>query len=262
MYRLLLPAFLVIFSLCSCDKLFKLRETTKSPSIEDEITITSPEKPEIVAAFKAIYKANHEHNRVFLHHFDSGKPANEIAFSAGLDDLRSSANESSGLTKQVIDAVAATRLYEKDLFTPFDTIDRQLHGMPTWSKDQAIQVRGYIQIIDRIISTYDGAVAYLERGEQPLQQKNFNRYKVPAEVSTEFFRLNQLHGKQVADAKIGMFREQRTAMECQREAMTSANPTQANEHMAKAKEHEQKSKQFESQMIGLIRKQMTDSRAP
>ena len=259
MSRLIFPALLAILSLSSCDKLLKIAKARNSGSISDEIRITSQSKPEIVAAFEAISKATYEHNRVFLQHFDAGKPANELAYSAGIDHLSRSARTHGGLAKQVIDAVASTCVYEKGLFTPFDTIDRQLDGMPTWSSNQATQLRGYIQIIDQVIITYDGAVAYLERGEQPMQQRNFDRYGVPGEVSAEFFRLSRLYGKEIAESKLGMFREQRTALQCYREAMTSADPVKANQHITQAQQHEQKAKQFEARMIAETRKQMNAS---
>ncbi|MEY3897788.1 MAG: hypothetical protein RLZZ214_3309, partial [Verrucomicrobiota bacterium] len=205
MSRYVFSAVLVVLSLSSCDKVATLVTERIRGSITDEIRINSKSKPEIVAAFKALSKATFEHNRVFLQYFDAGKPPNEMAYSAGIDHLNRSAREHGGLAKQVIDAVASTCMYEKGLFTPFDTISRQMHGMPTWSGSQTTQLRGYIQIIDQIISTYDGAVSYLERGEQPLQQRNFDRYGVPGEVSAEFFRLSQKFGKVVAESKLGMF---------------------------------------------------------
>lgn len=259
MSRHVFPAVLLILSLSSCDKIAKLvTERSRSASTE-EIRVASKSKPEIVAAFKALSKANYEHNRVFLQYFDAGKPANELAYSAGIDQLGRSAREHGGLAKQVIDSVASTSMYEKGLFTPFDTISRQMHGMPTWSGNQSTQMRGYIQIIDQIISTYDGAVSYLESGEQPLQQRNFDKYGVPGEVSAEFFRLSRKYGKQVAESKLGMFREERKALQCVREGLTSADPVKAKQHTDQAKKHEQKSKEFESRMISEIRKQMKAS---
>ena len=257
MFRLIFPAVLAILSLASCDKLLKLGKADKNGgSIADQIRITSQSKPEIIAAFEAISRANHEHNRVFLQNIDAGKPANEIAYSAGLDHLSRSAKTHGGLAKQIIESVAVTYAYEKSLFTPFDTINRQLNGMATWSNDQAVQLRGYIQIIDQIIITYDGAIAYIERGEQSLQQGNFNRYGVPAEISSEFLRLSKLSGKEVAESKLGLFREQRTALQCYREALTSVDPVKIKQIVTRAKEHERKSKDFESLMIAAIRKQM------
>lgn len=257
--RQIFSAVLLILSLSSCDKLLKIATERNKGSIEDEIQITTQLKSEIVAAFKAISKASHEHNRVFLEVFDAGKPANELAYSAGIDQLSRSAREHGGLAKQVIDAVGSTCMHEKGLFTPFDTISRQLQGMSTWSGNGPTQLRGYIQIIDQIIITYDGAVSYLERGEQPLQQRNFDRYGVPKEVSAEFFRLTRKNGKEVAEAKLGMFREQRTAMQCHREALTSSDPAKESQHSNQAQQHEQKAKQFESRMIAEIRKQMNAS---
>jgi hypothetical protein len=260
MFRLLCSVLVIALSLSSCDKLLKIAKARSQGkgSLKEEIQIFSPAKPEVIAAFEAISKATYEHNRTFLQYYDTKKPANEISYSAGIDHLTRSAREHGGLAKQIIDAVAATRLYEKSLFTPFDTIDRQLDGMPTWSNNRSTQLRGYIQIIDQIILTYDGAVSYLERGEQPLQQRNFDHYRVPAEVSSEFFRLSR-HGKQITEMKLGTFREMHSALQCYREAMTSADPAIANQHIAKAKQHEQKSKKFEAEMVAAIRKQMQAS---
>lgn len=259
MFRLIFPALLVILSLSSCDKILKAGKVGNSGSIADQIQISSPSKPEIVAAFEAISKATHEHNRVLLQNIEAGKPANELAYSAGIAHLSRSAREHGGLAKRIIDAVAATWVYEKDLFTPFDTIDRQMKGMPTWTTNEALQRRGYIQIIDQTIITYDGAVAYLERGEEPMQRRNFDSQGVPAEITSEFLRLNRLLGKEVAESKRGMFQEQRSALQSYRDAMTSVDPVKANQHITQAQQHEQKSKQFEDRMIEEIRKQMNPS---
>lgn len=256
MYRPVYAAVLIILSLSSCEKVLKSVKERNSGSIEEELKITSKSKPEVVVAFKALSKATFEHNRVFLQNFDSGKPANELACTAGIEQLSRSAREHGGLAKQVIDAVASTCLYEKGLFTPFDTISQQLKGMPTWSGNRSTQLRGYIQIIDQIITTYDGGISYLERGEQPMQQRNFDRYGVPAEVSAEYFRLSRKFGKEIAESQIGMFREQRSALQCSRESLTTADPVKAKQHSAQAKEHEQKAKKFESRMIAETRKQM------
>lgn len=256
MYRPICAAVLIIVSLSSCEKVLKIVKERNRGSIEEEIKITSQSKPEVVAAFKALSKSTFEHNRVFLKNFDSGKPANELAYSAGIEQLSRSARENGGLAKQVIDAVASTCMYEKGLFTPFDTISQQLQGMPTWSGNRTTQLRGYIQIIDQIITTYDGGVSYLERGEQPLQQRNFDRYGVPAQVSAEYFRLSRKHGKEIAESQLGMFREQRAALQCHRESLTTADPAKGKQHSAQAKVHEQKAKQFESRMIAETRKQM------
>lgn len=256
MLRLIFSALLAIIFLSSCDRILKAVKTGSSGSIRDEMQINSPSKSEIVTAFEAISKAAHEHNRVLLQNIDAGKPANELAYSAGISRLTISAREHSGLAKQIIDAMTSTCLYEKDMFTPFDTIERQLHGMPTWSSDQAVQTRGYIQIIDRIITTYDGAVSYLERGEEPMQKRNFDRYGVPAEVSGEFFRLRRLFGKEAAESELGMFREQRDALQCYRDSMTTADRVKAGELITQGQKHEAKSKEFQSKMVEEIRKQM------
>jgi hypothetical protein len=262
MTRLILPTLLSALSLTSCDKLLEAVKQRKSTSIENQVRINHPSKPEIVAAFQAISKATNAHNRVFLQNHDAGKPANELAYSAGIDILSRSAREQGGLAKQIIDAVAATSLYEKELFTPFDTIDRQLDGMPAWSANQATQLRGYIHIIDQIIITYDGAVAYLERGEDPLQRRNFDRYKVPADVGAEFFRLRNLTGGEIAESNLGMFREQRAALQCSRDALTTADPAKASQLAADAKQHEQKAGQFEARAIAAIRKQLSEANMP
>jgi len=262
MSRLIIPALLFVLSLTSCDKLLKAAKARNSGSIADQIQINHPSKPEIVAAFEAISKATLEHNRVLLEKIDAGKPANELAYSAGIDLLTRSARDQGGLAKQIIDAVAATSLYEKGLFTPFDTIDRQLDGMPAWSANQATQLRGYIHIIDQIIITYDGAVTYLERGEDPLQRRNFERYKVPADVGAEFFRLRNLTGREIAESNLGMFREQRASLQSTRDALTTADPAKANQLIADAKQHEQKAGEYEARMIAAIRKQLSDSAVP
>lgn len=262
MLRLTLTTVLAILFLSSCDKLVEVVRARNKGSIADEIKISSSSKQEVVTAFEAIAKATSEHNRVFLENFDSQKPANELACNAGIEQLGRSARQHAGLTKQVIHAVTATCIYEKGLFTPLDKISMQLEGMPTWSSDRSTQLRGQIQIIDQIIVTYDGGISYLERHEQPLQQRNFDKYKVPAEVSAEFFRLSELHGKEVTESKLGMFREQRTALQLHRESMTSGNAAKANELAVQAREHEQKASQFESKMIAAVRKQMKASSLP
>lgn len=259
MFRLVFSALFAVILLSSCGKLLKAVNMGNSGTIKDQIQINSASKPEIVAAFETISMATHEHNRVFLQNMDVAKPANELAYSAGINHLTSSARGHGGMAKQIIDAVASTCRHEKDLFTPFDTIEKQLHDMPTWSRDQAFQTRGYIQIIDRIISTYDGAVSYLERGEQPMQKRNFDRYGVPPEVSAEFSRLSLLHGKEVAESKLGMFREQRNALQCYRDSMATADRSKAGQLISQGQKHEAKSKEFESKMIEEIRKQMDAS---
>jgi hypothetical protein len=225
-------------------------------SIADELRVSPETKPDVLLAFEAISKANHEHNRVLLKNIDDDKPDNEASYSAGLLELNRISRENGGLAKQVIDSIALTRSYEKGLFTPFDTIHNQLDGMPSWSADQATQLRGYIHIMDRVIQTYDSAVSYLERGERQLLQRNFNKYKVPAEVTAEFFRLGDIYGKEVSESKLGMFREQRSALQCQRDSLTTADPAKVKELDARRMKHEESANEFQSRMISAIRKQM------
>lgn len=258
MNRFVFSALLAVLFLSSCDRLLKIAKAGNNGSLKDQIQIDSPSKPEIVAGFEVISKAAYEHNRVFLQNVDAEKPANELAYSAGIARLQISAREHGGLAKKIIDAMTSTYLYEKDLFTPFDTIERQLHGMSSWSSDQSVQTRGYIQIIDRIISTYDGAVSYLERGEEPMQKRNFDRYGVPPEVSAEFIRLSRLHGKEITESELGMFREQREALQCYRDSMTTADRAKAGQLIKQGQQHEAKSSEFRSKMIEGIRKQMKD----
>ena len=258
MQRLTISLLLTVLSLSSCDKILKRAATAgQSGSMAEQIRISSQSKPEIVAAFNAISKATCEHNRVLIQCIDSDKPANELAFSAGLAHLDRSARGHTGLARQIIDAIAVTCVYEKGLFVPFDTVRRQMKGMPGWTKNQALQLRGYIQIIDQEIATYDSAVAYLERGEEPLLRKNFDKQKVPREVADEFVRLRRLNGKEVAECKRGMFREQRSALQSYRDALASADPAKGKQHVAEASQHEQKAKQFESRMVAEIRKQLS-----
>lgn len=256
MKRSFLFAALMIVSLSSCDRLVKIVKEAKNTTLEERIQIKSEAKSEIVAAFNAIYEATYEHNRVFLENVDAGKPANELSYSANIEHLSRSARQHGGLAKQIIDAFSSTCNYEKGLFTPFDTIDRQLKVMPTWSNNQATQMRGYVQILDQTILTYDGAVSYLERGEKPMIQRNFDRYKVPKEVSAEFFRLQELGGTEIQKSKLGMFREQRHALQAYRDALTSSNAAMAKGLIDKGKKHEAESKKFQSRMIAEIRKHM------
>lgn len=258
MLRLSLSLLLTVLSLSSCDKILKhaLASRQKSGSVAEEIRIASSSKPEIVAAFEAISKATHEHNRVLVQNFEGDKPTNELAYSAGLDHLDRSARRHAGIAKHIIDAVAGARVYEKGLFVPFDTIRRQFKGMPGWTNNEALQRRGYIQILDQQIATYDSAVAYLERGEEPLLRKNFDKQSVPRDVVDEFFRLSRLGGEEISVCKRGMALEQRLALQCYRNAMTSVTPAQANQHAAEAGQHEQKAKQFEGRMLAEIRKQL------
>lgn len=245
----LIPCFGLLFS---CDKL----SSAKRGSIADELRISSGSKAEIVAAFEAISLAAHEHNRVLLEHINGTGPVNGPAYTAGMAHLDRSARQHGGIAKQVIDAIATTWVYEKTLFVPFDTIRGQVAGMQTWTANQALQRRGYIQIIDQELSTYDQAVAYLERGEEPLLRQNFDKYRVPREVAEEFIRLRALHGKEAAECELGMFREQRAALQSYRDGMTSANPAQANAHFAEGDRHQQQAKQFETRMVAAIREQL------
>ncbi|MES2920587.1 MAG: hypothetical protein V4819_03525 [Verrucomicrobiota bacterium] len=254
-------AILIALSLLtSCDKLRKAgaaKETREtSGSMADQVKVASVAKPEIVAAFEAISFATREHNRVLLQNIKGDGPVNGPAFSAGITHLDRSARKHTGLAKQIIDAVALTWVYEKALFVPFDTMSRQVNGMATWSTSQALQRRGYIQIIDQGVLTYDGAITHLERGEEPLLRQNFNKQRVPRDVTEEFLRLRRLWGKDIADSERGMFREQRASLQCYREALASAGPAKANEHIALAGLHERKAKEFEDKMIAAIRKQL------
>ncbi len=266
MLRLTFSVLLLAVSLSSCDKILKsvasaaLKHEAKARprggSIAEEIRISSPSKPEIVAAFKAIAKATLEHNRVLIQNINGDQPANELAYSAGLAELARLGRGQGELAKRIINAVATTRAYEKGLFTPFDTMRRQMKGMPTWTNDAALARRGYIQILDGEINTYDGAVAYLERGEEPLLRKNFDKQSVPQEVTNEFFRLRGLSGSDIDECNLGMFKEERSALQSYRDALASATPALANQHIAEATQHAQKSKQFEDRMVAEMRKQL------
>ena len=266
MLRLTFSLILATLCLSSCEKILKsvasavLKHEAKARpqdgSIADEIRISSASKPEIIAAFRAISKATLEHNRVLVQNISGNQPANELAYSAGLANLARSASGQGELAKRIINAVATTRAYEKDLFIPFDTMRRQMKGMPTWTNDAALARRGYIQILDGEINTYDGAVAYLERGEEPLLRKNFDKQSVPQDVTNEFFRLRGLSGDNIDECNLGMFKEQRLALQCYRDALASATPALANQHIAEATQHSQKSKQFEDRMVAEIRKEL------
>jgi hypothetical protein len=251
----IIPALLL---LSSCDKILKSASSGggNGGSIAADIRIPSESKPEIVAAFEAIADATNEHNRVFLQHFEGDGPVNDLAYTAGIGSLDRAARQHGGLGKQIIDAVNVTRVYEKSLFVPFDTVNRQVAGMDTWSRDQAVTIRGYVQIIDQIMSTYDQAIAYLERGEEPLLRQNFDKYRVPREVTDEFIRLRQLHGKDVREWHREMIREQQLALQCFRDAMTTADPAKGNELLAQGNQHEQKSKDCENKMVSAIRAQL------
>jgi hypothetical protein len=251
----IIPALLL---LASCDELSKSTSSGggKSGTLADQIQISSESKPEIVAAFQAISDATREHDRALLQNIDSGGPANEAAFAAGIGHLDRVARSKGGLTKQIIDAVNATWAYEKTLFVPFDTMRRQMAGMKTWSSDQSVQIRGWVQIIDSQMDTFSHAVAYLERGEQPLLRQNFDKHRVPREVTDEFLRLRELHGKETAELKLGMFREEQASLQCYRDAFTTADPVKANELVTQAQQHAQKAKDFESKMVSGIREQL------
>lgn len=256
MLRLTFSLLLAVGSLSSCNKILKrVAVAGQGGSIADQVRITSQLKPEIVAAFEAIAKATHEHNRVLIQNINGDQP-NELSYSAGLVLLDRSARAHTGLAKRIIDAVAVTCSYEKSLFLPFDTMRRQIKGMPAWTNNPALQRRGYIQIIDQEIASYDSAVAYLERGEESLLRRNFSSQSVPDEVAGEFLRLRHLSSQEAAKCNLGMFQEQRSALQCYREAMTSVDPAKANQHAAEAGKHEQKAKQFEGRMVAAIRKQL------
>jgi hypothetical protein len=59
-----------------------------------------------------------------------------------------------------------------------------------------------------------------------------------------------------------MFREQRSALQCYREAMISMDQSKANQHLAQAKQHEQKARQCKASMVAEIRKQMKSAGLP
>lgn len=255
---------LSVLLLASCDKVLKAGSKTERTggSIADQVQIASESKPEIVTAFEAIANAAHEHNRVLLENIEGSGPVNGPAYSAGISHLERSARTQGGLAKRIIEAVSTTLNYEQGLFVPFDTIRRQVKGMETWSSDQATQRRGYIQIIDQQMLTYDQAIAHLERGEEPLLRQNFVKNGVPAEVIEEFLRLRRIWGKESGESERGMFREQQLSLQCYRDAMATNDPAKANESLAKARQHEQAATAFEQRMIAAIRKQMKDSGLP
>lgn len=257
MLRLTCSLLLTVAFLPSCGKILKNARTSgQSGSMADQVQLSSASKPEIVAAFQAIAEAEREHNRELLKNIVGDKPANELAYSAGIAHLERSARGHAGIARQIIDAFAATSAYEKALFVPFDKISLQIKGMPGWTNDQALQRRGYIQIIDQQIITFDGAIAYLERGEEPLLRKNFGQQAVPDDVAEEFLRLRRLWGKEVSECNLGQFQEQRSALQSYRDAMTSADPAKGKKHVAEGNMHEQKAKQFETRMVAEIRRQL------
>lgn len=254
---------LSVLLLASCDKVLKMREPESTAgSIAEQVQIASESKPEIVTAFEAIALAAQEHNRVLLENIEGSGPVNGPAYSAGISHLDRSAREHGGLAKRIIEAVSTTLSYEQGLFVPFDTIRRQVEGMETWSNNEATQRRGYIQIIDLQMLTYDQAIAHLERGEEPLLRQNFENNGVPAEVIEEFLRLQRIWGKESGECERGMFREQQLSLQCYREAMATNDPARSNESLAKARQHEQAAKDFEQRMIAIIRKQLSDSGIP
>jgi hypothetical protein len=256
MLRPVLFTLAVLPLLVSCDK---LHEAGASGSKRGKVRIASTAKPEFAAAFEAISLATREHNRVLVENIEGDGPVNGPAYSAGLAHLDRAARGHGGLTKQVIDAVATTRTYEKSLFIPFDTIRRQMGGMPSWSKDQAIQRRGYIQIIDQQCFTYDDAIAYLERGEEPLLRQNFKKHGVADDVAAEFLRLRRESGMEIAESTLEMFREQRAALQSYRDAMAAADPATANARLAEGHQHEQKAEQAQNRMVAAIRKQLASA---
>lgn len=273
MIRPTLSLLMVLSVLTSCDKLApagaaapgrekkRVKIVGERPvTTAEEVKVSSNTLPEIVAAFEAISKATREHNRVLIENIEGDGPVNELSFTAGLILLDRSAREHSGLAKQIIDAVATTTAYQKSLFVPFDTIRRQVKGMDTWSTDQAVQRRGYIQIIDSQIATYDHAISYLERGEEPLLRQNFQRQRVPAEAVEEFLRLRLLRDKAITENNEEMFREERAALQSYRDAMATTNPAAAKEHLAQASQHEEKAKAAQSKMVAGIKEKLGDSK--
>ena len=256
MTRLTISLLSIVLFLSSCDKLHKpVAKTEKSASFADQIRISSESKPEIVAAFKAINAAAIEHNRVLLQSIEANKPSNDLAYSAGLTHLDASSRACTGLAKQIIYAVAVTCVYEKSLFVPFDSMPQKIKAMPAWAKSPVLERRGYVQIIDQGISTYDGAIAYLERGEEPHLRRNFDKQGVPKEVTEEFLRLRRLGNGKIHDSNLGMFREQQAALQSIRDALASATDAIAQKNLAEAGKHEQKAKEFERTMVAAIREQ-------
>ena len=257
--RLPLSILPALFLLASCDELLKSASSGGAKggaTLADQIQISSESKPEIVAAFEAISAATQEHNRAFLQYVESDGPANEAAYAASIGHLDRVARAQGGLAKQIIDAVNATWAYEKTLFVPFDAMQRQMEGMKTWSSNQSVQIRGWVQIIDAQMDTFTHAVAFLERGEVALLRQNFDKYRVSREVADEFLRLRELHGKEINEWKLGMFREEQASLQCYRDAFTTADPAKANELVTQAQQHEQKAKDFEGKMIASIREQV------
>jgi hypothetical protein len=246
-------ALLVIVGLASCDPTAPSAVQDERGSLENRIRIEGPDKPEIIKAFEAVAAAVLAHNRVVLREIEGDGPVNGPAHTAGIESLTHAVRDQQGIAKNILSAVLACFIFEKSLFTPFDEIRRQLDGMDTWTKDPALQRRGHIQIIDQQLASYDEAVGYLERGEDPLLRQNFRKHAVPDEVAAEFLRLRRETSAEVMANNLEVFREQRLALREYRQAMSTSDPVAANTHLTAARRHEGMAKQAECRLIAAIK---------
>jgi hypothetical protein len=225
------------------------------PSLAPEIRIASASKPEIMTAFEEIALALEAHNAEFIRRFEAGQPGNGPAYSAGILKLHNAGRRHTGLTKQIIDAVSVTLVFEKGLFVVFDTMDQHFAAVTTRGGSVANQRRAYIGIIDSGIGAYDKAIRYLESGEAAQLRYNFGEKKVPSEIAEEFLRQKAVHGEAISKIEKEMFVEGRAALQSYRSAYSQTDAAKADAHLAEGKRHESRSEQLLGQMVSEIRKQ-------
>jgi|GEM_PF-3604759 len=225
--------------------------TTESP-----VKLPAVMTAESMAAFDAIYAAAREHNRVYLANTSRDDGANGWAYSAGIRHLEGSVPGQGPLGKKIIQAVIATQNYEQKLLVSFDKVNAQIKGMNGWTRNAAVQRRGYIQIISQCILNCDEALSYFESGREPLLRQNFGRMGVPLEVSEEFIRLENAAGEKQDEHLIGMARKERAALESLREAMTTHDPAKSSEKQKLAAKQHKEAEAFRSKFHAEIRKGM------
>ncbi len=175
----------------------------------------------------------------------------------GLLMLEKSANQHSGITKQIIGSIAKTRVYEKGIFSVFDTIDQQFEGLTSWGDNSQTKIRGYIQIVDSSIRTYDRAIRHLESGRDSLLRRNFKKQRVPQETIDEFFRLSNLTNEGSLEIELQMFQAERNSLKAARDAFAHyQNKPLHEELLAQSKKYANEADQFQKELLSILKERL------
>ncbi len=226
---------------------------------EEDIQLESDLIPHVITAFREISLATREHNLVLVDRTEKGQAANGPAYSAGLLKLDEAAKKHGGMSKKVIESIAKTRVYEKGIFVVFDTIDEQFQGMGNWGNNAQTQVRGYVQIIDSSLRTYDRAIRYIKSNHESVLRRNFKSKGVPSEIAEEYIRLLKASDNGLHQAELKMFQTQRDALNATKQSfMHYKNPTKSKEYEAKATKLTQEAEKHSKEVIRILKGQLNE----